>query len=90
MKMKSSGFHTDGNGVAGTLEEIFTTEITVAERICQSCGTRAAIGAHRAYQGAGVVLRCPHCGDLGARVGMQGDHHHVLELRGTWVLNRSP
>ncbi len=88
--MESSGLHTDGNGVAGTLEEIFTTEITVAERICQSCGTRAAIGAHRAYQGAGVVLRCPHCGDVGARVGLLGDHHHVLELRGTWVLNRSP
>jgi predicted RNA-binding Zn-ribbon protein involved in translation (DUF1610 family) len=84
MIMESSGLHT-----AGSLEEIFTTEITVAERICQSCGTRAAIGAHRAYRGAGVVLRCPHCGDLGARVGLQGDHHHVLELRGTWVLNRS-
>ena len=87
--MESSGFHTDGNGVAGTLEEIFTTEITVAERICQSCGRRNPIGAHRAYRGAGVVLRCPSCGDLGARVGLLGDHH-VLELRGTWVLNRSP
>jgi predicted RNA-binding Zn-ribbon protein involved in translation (DUF1610 family) len=88
--MESSGLHIDANGVAGTLAEIFTTDITVAERICQSCGTRAAIGAHRAYQGAGLVLRCPNCGDVGARVGLQGEHHHVLELRGTWVLARSP
>src|SRR5438309_8722736 len=50
MRMEPTGLHIDGNGVAGTLQEIFTTEITVAERICQSCGTRAAIGAHRAYQ----------------------------------------
>ena len=88
--MNASGLHTDGNGVAGTLEEIFTTEITVAERICQSCRSRTPIGAHRAYRGAGLVLRCPVCGDLGARVGMSDDHHYVLELRGIWVLNRSP
>ena len=55
--MESAGLHIDGNGVAGTLEEIFTTEITVAERICQSCGTRAAIGAHRAYRGEITAVR---------------------------------
>jgi hypothetical protein len=88
--MESSGLHTDGNGVAGMLGEIFTIDITVAERICQSCGSRAPIGAHRAYQGAGVVLRCPMCGDLGARIGVLGDERRVLELHGTWVLNRSP
>jgi predicted RNA-binding Zn-ribbon protein involved in translation (DUF1610 family) len=87
--MDASGLHTDGNGIAGTLEEIFTTEITMAERVCQSCGSRAPIGAHRAYRGAGVVLRCPVCGDTGARVGLF-DSQYVLELRGTWILNRSP
>jgi hypothetical protein len=87
--MDASELHTDGNAIAGTLEEFFTTEITMAERICQSCGSHARIGAHRAYRGAGVVLRCPVCGDLGARVAVF-DSHHVLELRGTWVLNRSP
>jgi Family of unknown function (DUF6510) len=34
--------------IAGTLGEIFTMDITSAERICQSCGTQAAIGAHGA------------------------------------------
>ena len=36
------------------------------------------------------LVSCPICGDLGARVGLLGEHHHVLELRGTWILNRSP
>lgn len=84
--MTTGELHIDGNGVAGTLGEIFAVEITTVERICQSCGTRAAVGAHRAYQGAGMVLRCPHCGDLGAVVGVLGDRGHVLELRGRWVL----
>ena len=48
--MTTEGTHIDGNGIAGTLGEIFTTDITSAERICQSCGTRAAIGAHRALR----------------------------------------
>jgi hypothetical protein len=86
--MTDSMLHTDGNGVAGALEEIFAVEITAAERICQSCGSRAAIGSHRAYQGAGIVLRCPVCGDVGARVGVIAERRHVLELRGTWLLDR--
>jgi hypothetical protein len=88
--MTTEGFHLDGNGIAGTLDEIFTTDITSAERICQSCGTRAPIGAHRAYQGAGIALRCPACGDIAAVLGTVGDHGHLLELRGTWILRRSP
>ena len=84
--MTTEGFHIDGNGIAGTLGEIFTMDITSAERICQSCGTQAAIGAHRAYQGAGIALRCPHCGDIAALLGTMGDHGRVLELRGRWVL----
>lgn len=87
--MPTEGFHIDGNGIAGTLGEIFTMDITSAERICQSCGTQAAIGAHRAYQGAGIALRCPACGDIAALLGTMGDRGHLLELRGRWVLGRS-
>jgi hypothetical protein len=84
--MTTEGVHIDGNGIAGTLAEIFTRDVTSANRICQSCGTRAAIGAHRAYRGAGIVLRCPACGDIAALLGNMGSHGYVLELRGTWVL----
>jgi hypothetical protein len=87
--MTTEGTHIDGNGIAGTLGEIFTMDITSAVRICQSCGTQAAIGAHRAYQGAGVALRCPVCGDIAALLGTMGDHGHLLELRGRWLLGRS-
>jgi hypothetical protein len=81
--------YTDGNGIAGLLQEIFVSEITTAERICQSCGSRAATGAHRAYAGAGVVLRCPSCEDVALRIGMLPDRR-VIEIRGTWILASSP
>ncbi len=58
----------DGNAVAGLLAEAFDEDMTVVERECGDCGTVAAIGAYRAYLGAGVVLRCPGCGSPGLRV----------------------
>lgn len=58
--------HTDGNAIAALLEEILGVEVTAMMRTCQSCGQQHAIGAHRLYRGAGLVLRCPHCYDLAA------------------------
>jgi hypothetical protein len=58
----------DGNAVAGLLAEALGEEMTVVERECGNCGTVAALGAYRAYLGAGVVLRCPGCGSPGLRV----------------------
>jgi hypothetical protein len=76
----------DGNGVAGFLDAVFETEMTEAERTCGSCGTLAAVGAHRAFLvGAGVVLRCPACGDLAMRVVALPDRH-VVRLTGTWLV----
>ena len=65
--MEGTDLHIDGNGVAGLLQEIFVTEITTARRVCQGCGEQHPIGAHRAYSGAGTVLRCPGCGALRLR-----------------------
>ena len=73
----------DGNGIAGVLAEVFGTEMTTAQRDCQSCGAGNAVGAHRAYQGAGWVLRCPACGDVAARIGVFEDRH-VVVLAGQW------
>jgi len=58
--------HTDGNAIAGLLEERYGTDMTATMRTCQSCGQEWAIGAHRLYRGAGLVLRCPNCRDLAA------------------------
>ena len=73
----------DGNGLAGTLVEVFGAEMTAVRRRCQSCGERHAIGSHRLYRGAGEVLRCPNCGDLALRIAALPDRH-VVEVRGTW------
>jgi predicted RNA-binding Zn-ribbon protein involved in translation (DUF1610 family) len=75
----------DGNAVAGLLDAVFETEMTEAERTCASCGTLAAVGAHRAFLGAGVVLRCPACGDVALRVAVLPDRH-VVRLTGTWLV----
>jgi Family of unknown function (DUF6510) len=52
----------DGNGVAGTLAEIFVHEMTSARVECGSCGRVEPVGAEHAYvQAPSVVLRCCHC-----------------------------
>jgi len=73
----------DGNGMAGLLGEVFGAEVTAVVRACGSCGTEAAVGAHRAYRGAGVVLRCPGCGDVAIRIAQLPDRNVVL-VRGSW------
>jgi hypothetical protein len=75
----------DGNAIAGLLAEAFGAEMTTAPRRCQSCGKVSALGAHRVYRGAGLVLRCPVCADVAARIGTLPDRHVVL-LVGAWRL----
>jgi hypothetical protein len=79
--------HTDGNGVAGLLSEVLGVESTTVLRACHSCGARHVLGEHRAYHGAGVVLRCPTCGDVGGRVAEQGVRVAV-EWSGTLLVER--
>jgi hypothetical protein len=85
--MTDDDLHLDGNGVAGLLGEIAAAEITTVLRTCQSCGDRAAIATHRAYRGAGVVLRCPGCGDVAVRIGVREDRL-VVDWRGTYEFGR--
>jgi hypothetical protein len=78
-----SDLHLDGSGVAGLLGELLAVEVTTVVRTCQSCGDRRPIGEHRAYHGAGVVVRCPTCSDVALRIGSRGERLTV-ELRGTF------
>jgi ribosomal protein S27E len=85
--MATEGIHTDGNAVAGLLQEVFAAEITAAERVCDGCGQEHAIGAHRAYTGAGTVLRCPGCGAVAATVAeLPGEI--VVAFSGAWKVRR--
>ncbi len=79
--------HIDGNGIAGLLSEIAGTEMTSVLRTCQSCGDQRAIGEHRAYRTAGVVLRCPTCHDVALVIGVQ-EKRLVVEWRGRYEIER--
>jgi Family of unknown function (DUF6510) len=77
--------HTDGNALGGVLQEIFAVELTAAQRSCQSCRARNAVGEHRLYRGAGLVLRCPSCGDVAACIA-ELPSGYAVSLRGTWLV----
>ena len=81
--MDPTELHTDGNAVAGLLQEVFAAEVTTARRVCDGCGEEHAIGEHRCYEGAGIVLRCPACGRVAAQVGVLPGEY-VIGLRGAW------
>jgi predicted RNA-binding Zn-ribbon protein involved in translation (DUF1610 family) len=78
----------DGNGVAGLLAEALAADPSTLVRRCASCGAEHAVGEHRAYRGAGVVLRCPSCGDAAIVVGI---HETRLTVRvyGAFTLARA-
>ena len=83
--MESGSLHTDGNEIGGILQEVFVAEATSAGRVCQSCRKDNPVGAHRLYHGAGLVLRCPSCGDLAAVIAVRPDSY-VVSFHGTWTL----
>jgi hypothetical protein len=84
--MTMDELHTDGNAVAGLLAEVLAIEPTTLRRRCATCGDEQPVGAHRAYHGAGVVLRCPTCSDVAIQIGVHGDARTVL-WRGTFRMD---
>ena len=63
----------DGNSIAGLLREVFAVEMTSALGTCGSCGAVEPIGAAHVYRGAGIVVRCPHCGHELAKIVAGGE-----------------
>jgi hypothetical protein len=80
--------HTDGNELAGVLAELFGGDASTVRRRCGSCRELGIVAEHPLYHGAGLVLRCPACGDLAATVVERGGDYAVT-LRGTWLLART-
>jgi hypothetical protein len=58
----------DGNAIAGLLQEVFAVEMTTAIGTCGGCGAAGPVGAVHLYRGAGIVLRCPHCNNVLAKI----------------------
>jgi len=75
----------DGNAVAGLLQEIFAVEMTTAFGTCDGCGASDAVGATRVYEGAGIVLRCPHCDNALVKI-VKDDARVWIDLRGLRTL----
>jgi predicted RNA-binding Zn-ribbon protein involved in translation (DUF1610 family) len=84
----SDDLHLDGNGVAGLLAELFPGDATTMLRTCASCRREHPLGAHTAYRGAGVVLRCPSCGDAALVIGVQ-ERRLTVQARGTFAMERA-
>jgi ribosomal protein S27AE len=77
----------DGNGLAALLDGLVPGDVTGVLRRCPACADESALGAHRAYRGAGVVLRCPSCGAAAVVAGVHADRLTV-RAEGTFTVPR--
>jgi hypothetical protein len=60
--MLTEEMRLDGNAAAGTLRELFASDVTAALATCAGCGAVGPVGTLLEYgHGMGVVLRCPGC-----------------------------
>jgi uncharacterized Zn finger protein len=82
MTMTDPFSYQDGNALAGALAEVFAVDVTAAETICRSCGTRGRVAELKLYRGPGLVARCASCGDPVLRFLRTPTAAH-LDLRGT-------
>jgi Family of unknown function (DUF6510) len=75
----------DGNAIAGLLQEIFAAEMTTAIGTCGDCGAPGPVGGAHLYRGAGIVLRCPHCDNVLAKI-VTNDSRVWIDLGGLRTL----
>ena len=75
----------DGNAIGGLLQEVFAVEMTTAIGTCGRCGAAGPVGAAHLYRGAGMVIRCPHCGNTLAMI-VKSDSRVWIDLRGIRTL----
>jgi hypothetical protein len=72
----------DGNAIGGLLGELFGAELTASPCTCAGCGARDEMARLDVYVGAGIVVRCRHCGSVMVRI-VQGRGRTWLDLSGT-------
>ena len=84
--MEGEETRTDGNAIAGILQEVFVREVTTSRIACGGCGNVEPIGAEHAYtQAPGIVLRCRNC-DAVLLVVTQAPGRNVLSFpRSRWI-----
>jgi hypothetical protein len=80
--MTSSDLWSDGNALAGPLQDVFCVEVTTAVGRCTGCGRTAPMTEARVFDHApGVVARCPTCDQVLVRL-VRGPGRAWLDLRG--------
>jgi hypothetical protein len=80
--MTSSTLGSDGNALAGPLQEVLRVDFTTAVGRCTACGRTAAMAEARVFDHApGVVARCPACDQVLLRL-VRGSGRAWLDLRG--------
>ena len=75
----------DGNAIAGLLQEVFAVEMTTAIGTCGGCRAAGPVGAVHVYRGAGIVLRCPHCNKVLAKI-VKNDSQVWIDFQGIRTL----
>jgi hypothetical protein len=72
----------DGNAVAGKLQQIFGQDMTMAVARCVGCASNVEMGASLVFtHGPGVVMRCPACKAVIARI-VETPAAVYLDMRG--------
>jgi hypothetical protein len=73
---------TDGNALAGPLQQFFSVELTAAIGRCDGCGRTGPLAESRVFDHApGLVARCPNCDRVLLRM-VQSPDRAWLDLRG--------
>jgi Family of unknown function (DUF6510) len=84
--MTSPNPWTDGNALAGGLQDLVRVDITAAVGRCTGCGRTAPMAEVRVFDHApGLVARCPACDQVLLRL-VRGPGRAWLDLRGLTYL----
>ena len=84
--MTNSELWSDGNALAGPLQDIFRVDVTAAVGGCGNCGRTGPMAEVRVFDHApGVVARCSVCDQVLLRL-VRGPGRAWLDLRGLTYL----
>jgi phage tail tube protein FII len=84
--MTSSNLWSDGNALAGPLDDLVGPDVTAAIGRCSGCGRTGPMSQVRVFDHApGVVARCPVCEQVLLRL-VRGPGRAWLDLRGLTYL----
>jgi hypothetical protein len=84
--MTGSDLWSDGNALAGPLQDLFCVEVTTAIGRCTNCGRTGPMAEARVFDHApGLVARCPACDQVLLRL-VHDRGRAWLDLRGLTYL----